>query len=229
MKDLLNGLKYGISYFSIIPITIKKFEANNNFYRGVLFSLPLVGFLLASLMVLLFLVLPFPVIYKAILCSLLYLFSYGFLHLEAVCDTIDGYFASLSKKDVYEVMHEPQVGAIGAVGGFCFVLLKILAISFLLYSEAYIVLILALVLSRGSVFFALDLEYHESSSFIKSIQKSFITSVFIKLLFLPVSVFTKAILKLLKKKLGFLNGDTLGFTIEFQEIVYLNIAVLLFC
>lgn len=195
----------------------------------MLFSLPLVGLILSFLIVLLFLVLPLPTIYKAIFCSILYLFSYGFLHLEAVCDTIDGYFASLSKKDVYEVMHEPQVGSIGAIGGFCFVLLKVLAISFLLYSECYIALIVSLVLSRTSLFFALDLEYHESSLFIKSIQEAFKTSVFVKLLFLPFHIFTKSILKILKKNLGFLNGDTLGFTIELQEIIYLNIAILLFC
>lgn len=178
-------------------------------------------------MVLLFIILPLPVIYKAILCSILYLFSYGFLHLEAVCDTIDGYFASLSKKDVYEVMHEPQIGAIGAIGGFSFVLLKIAAIACLLYYECYIVIILSLILSRCSLFFALDLKYHKESHFIKSMQESFKTSVFAKLLFLPFHLFTKAILKLLKKKLGFINGDTLGFTIELQEIIYLNIGILL--
>jgi adenosylcobinamide-GDP ribazoletransferase len=229
MNHFFKGLLYGISYFSIIPIKIKHFEADNSFYKGVLFSLPLVGFILAILMVLLFVILPFPTIYKAVLCSILYLVSYGFLHLEAVCDTIDGYFASLSKKDVYAVMHEPQVGSIGAIGGFCFVLLKVLAISFLLYSECYIALIVALVLSRSSLFFALDLEYHESSHFIKSIQNSFKTTVLMKLIFLPFRIFTKSILKTLKKHLGFLNGDTLGFTIELQEIIYLNIAVLLFC
>ena len=178
-------------------------------------------------MVFFFIILPFPIIYKAILCSILYLFLYGFLHLEAVCDTIDGYFASLSKKDVYEVMHEPQVGAIGAIGGFCFVLLKIIAIACLLYYECYITIIVALTLSRCSLFFALDLKYHKESHFIKSMQESFKTSVFVKLLFLPFHLFTKAILKLLKKKLGFINGDTLGFTIELQEIIYLNIGILL--
>jgi adenosylcobinamide-GDP ribazoletransferase len=172
--------------------------------------------------------LPFALIYKSILCAILYLFSYGFIHLEAVCDTIDGYFASLSKKDVHAVMHEPQVGSVGAIGGFCFVLLKVLAISFLLYNESYIILILSLIMSRASLFFALDLEYHESSHFIKSIQEAFTTSIFIKLLFLPFHIFTKAILKILKKHLGFINGDTLGFTIELQEIVYLNIGLLLF-
>jgi len=193
----------------------------------VLFSLPLTGLLLSFLTIFLFLLLPLPILYKAILCAILYLFSYGFLHLEAVCDTIDGYFASLSKKNVYDVMHEPQVGSIGAIGGFCFVLLKILALAFLLYYESYIIIMVSLILSRSSLFFALDLEYHESSKFIKSIQESFKSPVWLKILFLPINIFTKFILRTLQKKLGFINGDTLGFTIEIQEIVYLNIGIIL--
>ena len=193
----------------------------------MLFSLPIVGILLSSLTILLFLILPFPLLYKAILCSILYLFSYGFLHLEAVCDTIDGYFASLSKKDVYEVMHEPQVGSIGAIGGVCFVLLKILAISYLLYYECFITIILAIVLSRMSLFFALNLTYHKKSHFVKSLQESFKTPMIMKLVFLPCNLLTKFILNTLKTKLGFINGDTLGFSIELQEILYLNIGIVL--
>ncbi|MDC0932473.1 adenosylcobinamide-GDP ribazoletransferase [Arcobacteraceae bacterium] len=216
-----------MSYFSILPIKLKQFEADNSFYKGVLFSLPLTGLLLSSLMVLLFIVLPLPLLYKSIFCSILYLFSYGFLHLEAVCDTIDGYFASLSKKDVYEVMHEPQVGSIGALGGFSFVLLKILALAYLLYYENYIIIIIALILSRSSLFFGLDFQYHEKSHFIKGIQNSFKTSVLLKILFLPFNLLTKFILNTLKNKLGFLNGDMLGFNIELQEIIYLNLGIIL--
>lgn len=223
--QFLNGLKYGISYFSVIPIKLKIFEADRQFYRGVLFSLPIVGILLALLTIFLFLILPLPTLYKAILCAIIYLFSYGFLHLEAVCDTIDGYFASLSKKDVYEVMHEPQVGSIGAIGGFCFVLLKILAIAYLLYFECFITLVIIMVLSRLSFVFALDLKFHEKSHFIMSIQDSFRTPLLVKLLFLPFSLLTKLILNTLKRKLGFINGDTLGFNIELQEIIYLNLAI----
>lgn len=227
MKDMIDGLKYGISYFSILPIKVGKFEANKEFYRGVIYSLPFIGLLLSLILIALFSILPFPFLYKAILCSILYLFLYGFLHLEAVADTIDGYFASLSKKDVHEVMKEPQIGAIGAIGTFCFVLLKIVALSYLLYFEHYIAIILALILSRSSVFFALDLEYHQESHFINSLKNSFQISKLYKLIFFPLSFFTKYILKSLKKHLGFLNGDTLGFTIELQEIIFLNIGVMI--
>jgi len=227
MKDMIDGLKYGISYFSVLPIKVEKFEANKEFYRGVIYSLPIVGLLLSLILIALFLLLPFPLLYKAILCSILYLFLYGFIHLEAVADTIDGYFASLSNKDVHNVMKEPQIGAIGAIGTFCFVLLKILALSYLLYYQHYIFIILSLVLSRSSLFFALDLEYHESSHFINSLKSSFQTSLFMKLLFLPFNILTKFILNTLKKHLGFLNGDTLGFTIELEEILFLNIGIIL--
>lgn len=211
----------------MLPINVKKFEANDDFYRGVLFSLPLVGLLLSLILIGLFYILPLPMLYKSLFCAIFYLVSYGFLHLEAVCDTIDGYFASLSKKDVHTIMHEPQVGAIGAIGGFCFIVLKISALAYLLYFEHYIAIVCAIVFSRFSLFFALDLKYHKDSHFIQSIQKSFHTPFLIKLLFLPFSLLTKIILTLIKKKIGFLNGDTLGFNIEIQEIIYLNIAIML--
>lgn len=228
MKDIINGIKYGISYFSTLPIKSDYFEANKNFYKGVLFSLPIVGFLLAAIIIALFLVLPMPIFYKAILVSIVYLFLYGFIHLEAVADTIDGYFASLSNKDVFEVMKEPQIGAIGAIGTFCFIVLKVLAISYLLFYQEYLFIILAFVFSRGSIFFALDLEFHKKSSFIYSLQNSFKISKSLKVLFFPFNWFTKSILNKLKKHLGFLNGDTLGFNIELQEIIFLNIFIILF-
>lgn len=224
---MLNGLKYGISYFSILPVKVPYFETNKSFYKGVIYSLPLVGFLLALITVGLFYILPFPLLYKAILCSILYLFLYGFIHLEAVTDTIDGYFASLSKKDIHEVMKEPQIGAIGAIGTFCFILLKVLALSYLLYYQHYIFIVLALIISRSSLFFALGLEYHQESSFINSLKSSFQTSKIVKLVFFPFNFLTLAILRNLKKHLGFLNGDTLGFNIELQEIIFLNIGVMI--
>jgi len=227
VNDFIKGIFYAISYFSILPVKLKQFEANTQFYKGVVYGLPIVGAILGFITVLLYIILPFPIIYKAIFVSIIYLFLYGFIHLEAVADTIDGYFASLSKKDVYDVMHEPQIGAVGAIGTFCIVLLKVLAIGYLLYMEQYIFVFVAFILSRASIFSALELEYHKESSFIYSLQNSFKTNIIIKILFLPINVLSKLILKYLKKQLGFLNGDTLGFNIELIELIVLNIGVLL--
>ncbi len=225
--NFINGIIYSLSYFTILPVSVSNFEANHNFYRGVIFGLPISGLVLAILTISLFALLPFQLIYKAIFCAILYLFFYGFIHLEAVADTIDGYFASLSNKNIYAVMKEPQVGAMGAIGAFCFVLLKIIALFFLLYYEQYLAIMLALFFSRFSIFFALDFDFHPKSTFLNSLKSSISTSVIFKIIFLPFNMLTKFILLQLKKKLGFLNGDTVGFTIELQEIIFLNIGVAL--
>jgi len=228
MKSFIDGIKYGISYFTVLPIKLDKFEADKEFYKGVVYSLPLVGLILSLLTIALFFILPMPIIYKSILCAILYLFLYGFIHLEAVADTIDGYFASLGNKDIHSIMKEPQVGAIGSIGTFCFVLLKVLAIAYLLYCEQYIFIILALVLSRSSILFALDFEYHKESHFINSLKESFDIPKYLKLLLFPLRLLTNYILSKMKKQFGFLNGDILGFNIELQEVLLLNIAIL-FC
>jgi adenosylcobinamide-GDP ribazoletransferase len=226
-KDLISGIIYSISYFTFLPVKLKHFEANNTFYKGVVFGLPISGLILGIITVVLYMILPMVAIYKAILVAILYLFLYGFIHLEAVADTIDGYFASLSNKDVHEIMKEPHIGSIGAIGTFCFVLLKILAISTLLYYDQYLAVILAFVLSRGSVIFALELEYHKESHFVNSLKESIQVPIAVKILFFPLVVLSKFILTKLKIHLGFLNGDTIGFSIELIEIILLNIGVLI--
>ena len=125
-------------------------------------------------------------------------------------------------------MKEPQIGAIGAIGTFCIVLLKVFAIAYLLYCEMYIFIFLAFILSRSTIFSALELEYHKESSFIDSLQNGYKTNVVLKIALLPLNIFTKLHLSFIKRKLGFLNGDTLGFHIEITELILLNIGIL-FC
>ncbi|MEA3553482.1 MAG: adenosylcobinamide-GDP ribazoletransferase [Campylobacterota bacterium] len=225
ISDTLNGIKYGVTYFTTLPIKLNYFEANKQFYHGVLLSLPIVGAVLSTIIILFYSVLPFHPIYSAVISSVLYLFLTGFLHYEAVGDTIDGWYASLTKKDVYEVMHEPQVGSIGAIGMISFMLLEISALVYCFYEGLFLVIFLAFVLSRVGVYFALSFEYHEKSQFILSLKQSIKESKVLNILFFPIKLFVSYILKKLEKKLGFLNGDTLGFLIVVLEIVLLNIGL----
>ena len=227
MNQLRNGIIYGLSYFTTLPFKLNRFEANDLFYKGVLYSLPISGFILGTLTVLFFIILPFHPLYNGFLTSILYIFLYGILHLEAVGDTIDGYFASLSNKDIYKVMHEPQIGAIGAIGTFCITLLKIGAITYLLYLEEFFIVILVFTLSRFSVWFALELEYHKKSSFVLALKENYSENSTINMLLFPLRATTKYILTKLKNQLGFLNGDTLGFVIVINEIILLNIGLLM--
>ena len=225
--NFIDGIIFSISYFTTLPIHLKSFKTDKNFYRGIIFGLPFSGLILAIITIALAILLPFPLIYKAILCSIIYLFLYGFIHLEAVADTIDGLFASLSNKDTYQIMKEPQIGALGAIGTFSFMLLKILALFFLLYYQQYLTIMLALFFSRFSLVFALDLDFHPKSTLLNSLKSSFKPPIILKVIFLPLNILTKLILLKLRRKLGFINGDTMGFTIELIEIILFNIGVYL--
>ena len=225
-NSFLNGIFYSISYFTTLPIKLKNFEADKLFYQGVIFGLPLVGFILSFLTVLFFLILPFHVLYNAVLASILYLFLTGFLHFEAVGDTIDGWYASFSNKNIYEIMHEPQIGSIGAVGMVSIMILEIAALVYCLYESMFLVIFLSFILSRISVYFALNFEFHEKSVFLISLKQSVSRYKVLSLFLLPIRLFTDVILNTLKNRLGFLNGDTVGFLIVILEIVILNFGLL---
>ena len=226
-NDTINGIIYGITYFTILPIKLNYFEANSKFYWGVLLSLPIVGAILASIVILFYYILPFHSIYSAFISSILYFFLTGFLHYEACGDTIDGWYASLSKKDVYKVMHEPQVGSIGAIAMVSFMLLELSALVYCFYEGLFLVIFLAFVLSRVGVYFALSFEYHEKSKFIISLKENKKEFRVLNILLLPIKLFVDLILNKLQKKLGFLNGDTLGFLIVVSEIAILNIGLII--
>ena len=123
MKNILDAFLFALSYFSIIPVPTKNIEIKDETYKYTLLFLPLVGAILGLLVVgtNLFLNQLLNPIYSCFVSAVLYLFLYGFLHLEAVCDVADAWFASYSGKDVYKIMKEPTIGAIGALYTFCFV------------------------------------------------------------------------------------------------------------
>ena len=67
----------------------------------------------------------FNPLYSAFVCAVVYLALYGFIHTEAIIDVVDAWFASYSGKDAYKIMKESTIGAIGALYGVAFVLLKV--------------------------------------------------------------------------------------------------------
>ena len=226
ISNIINGIFYSISYFTSIPIRLKKFESSKLFYQGVMIGLPIVGFILAFAVVLFFLILPFHILYNAVISTILYLFLTGFLHFEAVCDTIDGWYASYSNKNVYKIMHEPQIGSIGALATVSIMLLEICALTYCLYENMFLVIFLSFILSRVSVYFALNFDFHEKSVFLISLKYSITKYKIISLVLLPIRLFVDVVLNILKNKFGFLNGDTIGFLIVILEIVILNFGLL---
>ncbi len=226
-SDILNGIKYGITYFTTLPIKLNYFDSNKKFYQGILLSLPLVGIILSSIISLCYIILPFYPIYNAILSSILYLFLTGFLHYEAVGDTIDGWYAALSKKDIYNIMHEPQIGSIGAITMISFMILEVSALVYCFYEDLYLVILLSFTLSRLTIYLALDFNFHHKSIFLLSLKDNNQKFLSLDILLSPLKILVNYILNKLETRLGFLNGDTLGFLIVTTEIIILNIGLLI--
>ncbi len=240
------GLKFAFSYFSILPI---KFKASDDLSKkevlaSMLLFLPLVGFILGLGTVLLFSSLAHLEWYGAVVSAVIYMMLYGFIHTEAVIDVADAIYASHSGKDAYAVIKEPTVGAMGVLYAIGFVLLKVSGIVYLFTHHYLMEFIAVLIISRLSLLLlfkvhtfnssfatqlkdALSLKYFISSYLIFILIGSLLISNFIILLILGV-LLSLGISFYIKSKIGFLNGDVLGTTLESVEILlFLAIALML--
>lgn len=246
MKQLSNAFFFALSYFSIIPVFVKNMQINNETYKYTLVLLPLVGAILASIVIGLnyLLVDFFHPLYASFVCAVIYLALYGFIHTEAIIDVVDAWFASYSGKDAYKIMKESTIGAIGALYGFSFVLLKVGIITYVLYEKQYVLFLLVCVFSRLNLIYLLGYFKFSKDSFLSLAfansgifqLKLFALIYVIIALFIGTNVLVLFvlsllsfyfILKVLNNKFGFVNGDCLGFTLEHTELILLNIGLLL--
>jgi len=233
-----------LSYFSIIPVFVKDMQINNQTYKYTLILLPLVGAILASIVIGLNLLLSefFYPLYSSFVVAIVYLALYGFIHTEAIIDVVDGWFASYSGKDAYKIMKESTIGAIGALYGFAFVLLKVGIITYVLYEKQYALFFIVCIFSRLNLIYLLGYFKFSKDSFLSLafansgifklkifaliyvIFAFFIGSNVLVLFVLSLASFY-IILKILNNKFGFVNGDCLGFTLEHTELILLNIGL----
>ena len=246
MKQILNAFYFALSYFSIIPVFVKNMEIKEETYKYTLFFLPLVGAILGLIVIALNLFLNefFNPLYSSFVVAVIYLFLYGLLHTEAICDVVDAWFASYSGKDVYKIMKESTIGAIGALYAFCFVLLKVGIITYVLYEKQYALFLIVCIFSRLNLIYLLEYYKFSKDSFLslafangsvftlKILSLIYLIFAFIigsnvLLLFILSLLSFYFILKVLDKKFGFVNGDCLGFTLEHTELVLLNIGLMI--
>ncbi len=236
-KDIRLGLMFSFSYFSILPISFKKEDdlSKKDILNYMLFFFPFVGFIL-GLITLVILNLTSNIHWLGSLFSaVIYMVLYGFLHTEAILDVVDAIYAKHSNKDAYKVVKEPTVGAMGVLYSVAFVILKVSFLVFLFVNHYEFYLIVVLMLSRLMVLYNIKI-FEFKSSFVGTLKSSLsknclifstlfvsVLSIFIiglKFLWLFIFsfIFLLIIANFLKNKLGFLNGDTIGATLELNEL-----------
>jgi adenosylcobinamide-GDP ribazoletransferase len=237
MYNLYLGLKFSFSYFSIIPISFKGSDdlSQRDILSSMLLFLPLVGLVLGVITVGIYLLLSSLGWYGAIVSATLYMVLYGFLHTEAIIDVADALYASHSHKDPYLIIKEPTVGAMGVLYAIGAIILKISGILYLFSHSLLVEFISILVISRLTLLMLFRI-YEFRSSFATQLKESLsplylygayilysiigtlLTPYFLPLLLLAIGIGV-ANIYILRAKLGFVNGDLLGATLEMVEIV----------
>jgi len=226
------------SYLTLFPV---RFSANDDLFKpavlaSMLFFLPLGGLVLGLLSLGIFTLLDSLGWLGAVIAAVAYMMLYGFLHTEAIMDVADALYASLGGKDAYEIIKDPTVGAMGVLWAGSLVLLKLSTITYLLLHGGYMFFLSVLIISRLGLL-VLFFTQTFRSSFITAMQEGFNARYFAGSLLLFATVgmvlsgwhffillFTGLtvsylITNILKQKLGFINGDVLGTTLESTEII----------
>jgi len=237
MKDFYLGVKFSLSYFSAIPISFKSSDnlSSPKVLGAMLFFLPFVGLILGSIIVTLSIFLSHLGWYGAIVSAVAYMMLYGFIHTEAIMDVADAIYAKRCGKDAYKIIKESTVGAMGVLYAVGYTIIKLSGVVYLLNHHLYLEFIAVLIISRLSLVVLIDsLDF--KSSFVTQLKEAlkwkylistFVLSLLIGSLLTPyfiiVMVFGFAlalsIAIYLGNKLGFINGDVLGATLEGVEIL----------
>jgi len=246
MHNYYLGFKLMLSYFTVVPVRFKAKDdlSSSSVLAAMLFWLPFAGLLLGGITLGLYFSLEKLGWFAALIAATAYPMLYGFLHTEAVMDVADALYAGHSGKDAYSIIKDPSVGAMGVLWTTGIFLLKTAGISYLLLHQYYTLLPALFIASRMGLQMLLSTR-HFRSSFLTAMQQEFHTTLFLYaslfftaagLLLTGISFLFLLALALslsyaaatsLSERLGFMNGDVLGATLELTESLLLIAGALL--
>lgn len=161
----------------------------------------------------------------------------GFLHLDGVADTADGFFSAKAKSQILDIMHDSRVGAMGVIALLFLLLLKFSALSSISPEKLSLALLILPLSGRTAIVVIMSLlpygreEGGLGRMFYREENKvplSFALGIFV---FLGLFVSMKTVLISMSvifivvilfgawcnKMIGGYTGDTLGATCEITE------------
>ncbi|WP_459128791.1 adenosylcobinamide-GDP ribazoletransferase [Guggenheimella bovis] len=228
-------LQHLFSFFSIIPVG--KYDYDEEKYRKALYGMGLVGVVLSFFLLIVYYLFQDLTALQPIMLLLTYVLLSGGIHLDGYSDTLDGILSRSSRERTLEIMKDSRLGTFGMLGLFFLLILYIV----LLYDASKAFLLFPIV-GRFNAHLS-NVKHHYARE--KGMGKLFMEEDFLPLLFLETAIFSGIVIFLLRfdyfvvlsllvsylstllmvfffeRKLGGMTGDTVGFSIEFSQLVYL--------
>jgi len=238
MKLLLMSFFTALRFLTIFPIPFYA-ERDGEFFQSSVKFFTTVGLLIGLFCFFIALslqdILPLP-----LLCCVLLIFLSvvsGFLHLDGLADTADGFFSSRPRQQILEIMHDSRTGAMGVIALILIILVKYASLISIGASNLPLAVLLMPLAGRGAIIIAMYiLPYARKNSGLGKLfyaDKDFLTPLVSFAVFLSCSIITGIPLLLLtvitvvvttllfsiwcKNKIGGATGDTLGAVCELTE------------
>ncbi len=238
----MRKLLIAISFYTRIPIIVND-VSDDEFYESMLL-MPIVGLMIGT-----FLFLFAKVAYRyinssgiqAILILILYVWLSGGLHLDGFCDTLDGILSSRDREKMMIIMKDSRLGAFGAIG---LILLFMTVWTCVASGIAPEFLFVAPIVGRycaiqncyllpyaqgGGGLGKRITEITQLKHVLLYLVGLIVIAVLIQL-FLQINILLPTVLSVaigllstwyIKRKIGGMTGDVIGFTIEFMQAVFL--------
>lgn len=232
----MNSLLIMISFFTRIPIKLRKFDFDD-FKKGIKF-LPLIGLFIGILLYYLsYVIHSFDKPIISLIILIFYLWITGGLHIDGLADTSDGVFSGKDSDGILEIMKDSSIGTFGAIS---IVLYLNSTLLLLCYIDFKYLIILPVIGRCCGLFCASISNYSRKDGFGKvfiessgqlEVVVSIVFPFIISLLIFPyievfISIFITFILSFIirnriVKKINGLTGDNIGFIIEVTQLVFL--------
>ncbi len=183
----------------------------------------------------------FPPLISGVIALVIWVLLTGGLHLDGLADCCDGLLASASAERRLEIMKDPHVGAFGVIGLVLVLLLKAAALSSLVDTSGFAIL-LAASLARWCILaaglFPLARTSGMGADFASGLRRSSILWGAVIPLALALSLGARGVLSALagagtaaailwfaKSRIGGVTGDVFGMLVEVVETVVLLVFI----
>ncbi len=156
IRSPLSCFLTALRFLTIFPITWKA-EKDGAFFQGSLYYFAPIGLIIglatAGIIFAVSSLFP-PLVMAGLVIVLLGVFS-GFLHLDGLADTSDGFFSSRPREKILVIMRDSRIGAMGVVAILLVILLKFSALASLNPSTMLATIILMPIGGRAAIVFSM--------------------------------------------------------------------------